>query len=201
MAIRIRLAQDADVDAIVGIYRPVVEGTAISFETSTPDRDEMARRLGETLQSYPWLVCDIDGQIAGYAYATRHRVRGAYRWSVDTSVYIKEAHRRRGVGRGLYESLFAILAAQGYFNAYAGISLPNPASVALHESMGFERIGVYRRVGYKLGRWHDVGWWQRTLNEHEKSPKEPSDLGTVSKQPGWERLLARGQSAIRAEAA
>src|SRR5438093_2942798 len=122
MAIRIRLAQDADVDAIVGIYRPVVEGTAISFETSTPDRDEMARRLGETLQSYPWLVCDIDGQIAGYAYATRHRVRGAYRWSVDTSVYIKEAYRRRGVGRGLYESLFAILAAQGYFNAYAGIS-------------------------------------------------------------------------------
>jgi phosphinothricin acetyltransferase len=201
MAIRIRLAQDADVDAIVGIYRPVVEATAISFETSTPDRDEMARRLGETLQSYPWLVCDIDGQIAGYAYATRHRVRGAYRWSVDTSVYIKEEYRRRGVGRGLYESLFAILAAQGYFNAYAGISLPNPASVALHESMGFERIGVYRRVGYKLGRWHDVGWWQRTLNEHEQSPKEPSDLGTVSKQPGWERLLARGQSAIRAEAA
>jgi len=200
MAIRIRLAQDADVDAIAEIYRPVVEGTAISFETSAPDRDEMARRLSDTLQSYPWLVCDIDGHVAGYAYATRHRVRGAYRWSVDTSVYIKGAYRRRGVGRGLYESLFAILATQGYFNAYAGISLPNPASVALHESMGFAFVGVYRRVGYKLGHWHDVGWWQRTLKEHEPSPREPSDLGTVSQRPGWERLLAHGQSVIRAPA-
>lgn len=141
------------------------------------------------------------GHLAGYAYATRHRVRGAYQWSVDTSVYIDEGYRRRGVGRGLYESLFAILAAQGYFNAYAGIALPNPASVALHESMGFERIGVYRGVGYKLGRWCDVGWWQRGLRDRQRSPQQPQDLATIAQQPGWEALVRRGESVVRAEAA
>jgi len=201
MAVRIRMAQDADAEAIAAIYRPIVEGTAISFETTVPDRDEIARRVSETSQSYPWLVCDISGEIAGYAYATRHRVRGAYRWSVDTSVYVADTHRRRGVGRGLYESLFAIIAAQGYVNAYAGIALPNPGSVGLHESMGFEKVGVYHNVGYKLGQWHDVGWWQRSLRTHEQSPDEPCDVVTVSQQPGWESLLARGESEIRAAAA
>jgi phosphinothricin acetyltransferase len=176
----IRLACDADVDGIAGIYRPVVESTTISFETEAPDREEMARRLHDTLRSYPWLVCEVEGRLAGYAYATRHRVRGAYQWSVDTSVYVGEGFRRRGIGRGLYESLFAILAAQGYFNAYAGIALPNPASVALHESMGFEAIGVYRGVGFKFGRWCDVGWWQRSLQERQQSPKPPQDLATMA---------------------
>jgi phosphinothricin acetyltransferase len=190
-----------DGDAVAAIYRPVVADTAISFETTLPDGDEMARRIDETLRSYPWLVCDVDGRTAGYAYATRHRVRGAYQWSVDTSVYIAEAYRRRSVGRGLYTSLFAILAAQGYFNAFAGIALPNPASVALHEAMGFEPIGVYRRVGYKLNRWHDVGWWQLMLKQHEASPGVPHDLATVSGQQEWTALLTRGESVIRAEAA
>ena len=201
MAVRIRLATYEDGAAVAAIYRPVVAETAISFETTLPDREEMARRIEETLRSYPWLVCDVDGQTAGYAYATKHRVRGAYQWSVDTSVYIAEDHRRRNIGRGLYTSLFAILAAQGYFNAFAGIALPNPASVALHESMGFEPIGVYRRVGYKFDQWHDVGWWQFTLKQHVGSPGEPLDVTAVSQQPGWTELLTRGESIIRAEAA
>ena len=201
MTIHIRLARDGDVDAIVEIYRPIVESTTISFETSVPDHEEMARRVHDTLQSYPWLICELDGHVAGYAYAARHRVRGAYRWSVDTSVYIDDGYRRRGVGRGLYESLFAILAAQGYFNAYAGIALPNQASVALHESMGFEQIGVYRGVGYKLGRWCDVGWWQRSLREREHTPRPPQDLATISEQPGWHALVRRGESVVRAVAA
>jgi phosphinothricin acetyltransferase len=200
MTIHIRLARDADVDAIVEIYRPVVESTTISFETSAPDHEEMARRVHDTLASYPWLVCEVGGHLAGYAYATRHRVRVAYQWSVDTSIYIDEGYRRRGVGRGLYESLFAILAAQGYFNAYAGIALPNPASVALHESMGFERIGVYRGVGYKLRRWCDVGWWQRGLRDRQRSPQQPQDLATIAQQPGWEALVRRGEFVVRAEA-
>jgi L-amino acid N-acyltransferase YncA len=161
----------------------------------------MRRRIGATLVSYPWLVCDLEKRIAGYAYATRHRVRGAYHWSVDTSVHVEAASRRLGVGRGLYLSLFSILAAQGYFNAYAGIALPNPASVALHESVGFEKIGVYRRVGYKLGSWHDVGWWQLILKEHEESPATPLDMATVRRHGRWEALLAGGESVIRAEAA
>ena len=201
MAVHIRLATARDGEAVAAIYRPLVQATAISFETTLPDRDEMARRIDETVRTYPWLVCEFDGATAGYAYAARHRVRGAYQWSVDTSVYIAETYRRRHIGRGLYASLFSILAAQGFFNAFAGIALPNPASVALHESMGFEPIGVYRRVGYKLDRWHDVGWWQLVLRQHEASPGAPLDLATLSERPGWTELLTRGESVIRAEAA
>jgi L-amino acid N-acyltransferase YncA len=163
MVAHIRLATESDAGSVAGIYRPAVEESAISFEIAAPAGEEMARRMRDTLVSYPWLVCDLDGRAAGYAYAAQHSVRNAYRWSVNTSVYIDRRCWRLGIGRGLYRSLFAILAAQGYFNAYAGIALPNPASVSLHESMGFEPIGVYRRVGYKFGGWRDVGWWQRLL--------------------------------------
>ena len=201
MDVQIRLATHDDGAALAEIYRPVVAATAISFETILPDGNEMTRRIDETLRSYPWLVCDVDGHVAGYAYATRHRVRGAYQWSVDTSVYIAEARRRRHIGRGLYTSLFAILAAQGYFNAFAGIALPNPASVALHEAMGFEPIGIYRRVGYKLDRWHHGGWWKLSLRHHEGSPGAPLDIGTLAGRGGWSELLTRGEALIRAEAA
>ena len=182
----IRLATAADAAAIADIYRPIVESTPISFETEPPDEDEMRRRLGETLPVFPWLVCDIDGQVAGYAYASRHRVRAAYQWSVDASVYVDASRRRAGVGRGLYASLFGILAAQGFFNAYAGITLPNPASVALHERMGFRPVGVYRNVGYKLGAWHDVGWWHLALREPGEPVSPPLDLASVQRVHDWE---------------
>jgi L-amino acid N-acyltransferase YncA len=201
MAVRIRLAHDSDADAVASIYRPIVEQTPISFETVAPDRYEMARRMVETLRHYPWLVCERDGHVIGYAYAARHRVRAAYQWSVDTSVYIDRQYRRLGIGRGLYLSLFGILAAQGYFNAYAGIALPNDSSVALHEAMGFEPLGVYRRVGYKLGEWRDVGWWQLNIREHDAIPTDPLDLTTVRRLPTWQALLTRGESTMRAAAA
>ena len=133
MAAHIRLGRDRDAQAIAAIYRPFVETTAISFEDVAPGPDEMARRIMETAASYPWLVCEIGGHVVGYAYAAQHRVRAAYQWSVDTSVYVSKQYWRFGIGRGLYISLFRILAAQGFFNAFAGIALPNPASVALHE--------------------------------------------------------------------
>lgn len=199
--VRIRLAGEADAEAIAGIYRPIVESTTSSFETTAPDRAEMARRVRETLASYPWLVCEIEGHVAGYAYATRHRVRDAYQWSVETSVYIDAAYRRRGVGRGLYESLLAMLAAQGYVNAYAGIALPNPGSVAIHEAMGFEPIGVFRGVGYKLGQWCDVGWWQRSLGDGRGSPRHPQDLATLARQAEWAALVRLGESVVRSGAA
>jgi phosphinothricin acetyltransferase len=201
MAARIRFADESDAAAIAGIYRPVVESTAISFETVPPDRDEMARRIADTTREHPWLVCEVGRRVAGYAYATKHRVRSAYRWSVDTSVYVDAGFRQGGVGRGLYGSLFGILSAQGYFNAYAGIALPNAASVALHEAVGFRKIGVYQRVGYKFGEWRDVGWWQLELRAHEASPVEPLDIDTVRARPGWNALLARGEPAVRVEAA
>jgi len=198
--VRIRLAKDGDADAIAAIYRPVVEGTAISFETIAPDGAEMSRRLAETMTDYPWLVCERDGQVAGYAYATQHRVRAAYQWSVDTSVYIADAHKRSGVGRGLYQSLFAILAAQGFFNAFAGIALPNPASVALHEATGFEKLGVYKNVGFKLGEWRDVGWWQLALQQTQVPTSAPLALAVVQGQSAWDLLLARGERVVRARA-
>ncbi len=201
MGSSIRLAVDSDVAAITDLYRPVVESTAISFETEPPDQEEMRRRIGETLPFYPWLVYDCGGKVVGYAYAARHRVRAAYHWSVDTSIYVHPEFRRCGIGRGLYASLFGILAAQGYFNAYAGIALPNPASVALHELVGYRPLGVYRDVGYKLGAWHDVGWWQLALRQRESSPQRPLDLRAIQDRPGWEALLSRGMPVIRARVA
>jgi L-amino acid N-acyltransferase YncA len=201
MSVQIRLASDADAEAIAAIYRPVVETTSISFETEAPDAAEMRRRLAATLPSHPWLVCAIDGDVAGYAYATAHRVRAAYRWSVDTSVYIDGSRRRLGIGRGLYQSLFAVLAAQGHVNAFAGIALPNPGSVGLHEAVGFEPLGIYRRVGFKFGAWHDVGWWQLALKAHEAAPDVPLGLDAVRCQPEWPGLLACGEASIRARAA
>jgi len=198
MTPRIRLASAGDAEAIAAIYRPVVETTSISFETIAPDRDEMAKRLAGTLASHPWLVCDVDGRVAGYAYAAKHRVRAAYQWSVDTSVYVDPAWHRSGVGRGLYRSLFAVLGAQRFCNAFAGIALPNPASVALHEAVGFEPLGVYRRVGFKLGAWHDVGWWQLTVGTRVSMPTAPRPVAEIVAAPGFDALLASGLPLVRA---
>ena len=115
--------------------------------------------MAESLPAFPWLVADVGGEVLGYVYASKHRARAAYLWSVDTTVYIHPRVRRGGVGRALYTTLFGILTLQRFCNAYAGISLPNPGSVGLHEAVGFEKVGVYRGVAYKLGAWHDAGWW------------------------------------------
>ena len=197
MAIEIRVARGGDAGEIARIYRPFVESTIISFETVPPDPSQMADRLAATLPRYPWIVCEWEGRIAGYAYATTHRERKAYQWSVDTSAYVHPEFWRRGIGRGLYRSLFEILSAQGFTNAYAGIALPNPGSVGLHESVGFRPVGVYRSVGYKLGGWHDVGWWQLGLRNHEPSPSEPVDLVTVQSREEWPTLVTAGISSIR----
>jgi phosphinothricin acetyltransferase len=195
----IRMATPDDAAAIAGIYRPIVESTAISFEIVAPDVDEMRRRIQEITASQPWLVCAWDGVVAGYAYAATHRARAAYQWSVDTSVYVDERFRRRGIGEALYRSLFALLTAQGYANAFAGITLPGSASVALHEHVGFTPVGIYRRVGYKLGAWHDVGWWQRPLDRGEAGPSPIRSIDDVRRAAGFDALLASGVPVIRAQ--
>ena len=198
---RIRLALEDDGAAVAAIYRPYVETSVISFETAPPDASEMSRRIADTVADFPWLICEIDGRAAGYAYATRHRVRAAYLWSVDTSVYLDRQCWRCGIGRGLYASLFAILVAQGFYNAYAGITLPNPASVALHQAVGFEPVGVYTRTGFKHGGWHDVAWWQLTLQPHTASPQPPLALAALQSRSDWESLVSIGQPFIRPPAA
>lgn len=197
LSIRLRLACESDASAIAAIYRPIVETTAISFETEAPDEAEIRRRLLDTLRAHAWLVCDIDGHVAGYAYSSRHRVRGAYQWSIDTSAYVDEPYRRQGVAHGLYRSLVAIAAGQGYCTAFAGIALPNPASVALHERVGFTPLGVYRNVGYKLGAWHDVGWWQLPLRESTGGPPPIHPVTTLQAHSSWGELLATGLPFVR----
>jgi L-amino acid N-acyltransferase YncA len=199
MTIEIRPATDRDAAAIAEIYAPFVESSATSFETEAPSADEIGRRVIETMATYPWLVCVVNDDVAGYAYATRHRVRAAYQWSVETSVYVREVYRRAGVGRGLYTSLFAILAAQGFVNAYAGITLPNARSVALHESMGFLPIGIYRSIGFKTGAWHDVGWWHLLLRAHPSDPQAPALLDLIRGDRAWPTLLSAGLSLVQAD--
>src|SRR5262249_44531127 len=128
---------------------------------------------------YPWLIFEDDGRVLGYAYASAHRTRRAYDWSVDVSVYVASEARGRRIGRRVYSALFELLAAQGFVAAFAGIALPNTASVALHEAMGFERLGVYRNAGYKLGAWRDVGWWQRAIVDPPNPPQTPIALPSL----------------------
>lgn len=174
-----RLATIDDAPAIAAIYAPYVRDTIVSFETEAPDADEIAARIARLGAQYPWLAAWSDGRVVGYAYACENRSRLAYRWSVDAAVYLDPSAQRKGIGSALYRRLFALLRAQGYVNAFGGISLPNAASVALHEAMGFRLIGVYRSVGYKLGAWRDVGWWQLALCEPPRSPAEPIAIGEL----------------------
>lgn len=189
----IRLATGQDAAQIADLYAPIVRDTIISFEVDPPAEHEMRRRVERTLERLPWLVFERGGKVVGYAYAAEHGSRAAYRWSVDVSIYVHESARRTGVGRALYRSLFAVLVLQGYYNAYAGVSLPNPASVGLHEALGFQPVGIYRGVGYKFGAWHDVGWWQLSLRERTGSPEPPADLPSVRGADGWDAALLSGQ--------
>ncbi len=193
----IRLATEGDAEQIAAIYAPNVTDTIISFELEPPTAEEMRRRIEITLQRYPWLVCERHGRVMGYAYAGAHGSRWAYQWSVDVSVYVHEEARGKGVGRALYASLFAALELQGFYNAYAGATLPNPASVRLHEAVGFRPVGVYREVGYKLGAWHDVVWWHLPLRERVADPDPPAGLPSVLGSEEWDAALANGVPLLR----
>jgi L-amino acid N-acyltransferase YncA len=193
----IRLAQESDAEAIQRIYAPFVLHTAVSFETEPPSVDEMRSRILKILARLPWLVCERNEKVIGYAYASPHRERAAYGWSVDVTVYVHEDYRRYGVGKALYASLFQVLRLQGFYNAYAGVTLPNPGSVGLHEAMGFTPVGVYRTVGYKLGRWHDVGWWQLALRDHSTAPAALADIASVAAGAEWDAAIGSGLAVLR----
>ena len=159
----IRPAVAGDAAACAAIYAPFVRDTWVSFETEVPDAAEMARRIAAISASHAWLVAEVDGVIAGYAYGSAHRTRAAYGTSCDVAIYVDPAFGRRGIGRSLYAQLLPILAERGFHAAFAGIALPNDGSIALHRAMGFAPIGVYREVGWKMGAWRDTSWWQRLL--------------------------------------
>ena len=197
MGASIRFALPEDSEQIAAIYAPFCTHTAVSFECVAPTASEIAERIRRITERLPWLVLDEDGRIAGYVYAGPHRERAAYQWSVDVTAYVASEYRRRGVGSALYTALFRVLAAQGYFKAYAGVTLPNPASERLHESLGFKRIGEYRGVGYKLGAWHDVRWYQRTLQPECSDPPAPRGVQGITQSAHWDQALAEGLRQLR----
>ncbi len=171
----IRAAEaDRDAAACARIYAPFVADTVVSLEEEPPDESEMARRITRISGAYPWLAAEAGGDTAGFAYASRHRERASYRWAADVSVYVDPRHHRRGIGSALLTRLLALLHRQGLWMACAGITLPNVASVALHESLGFTPVGIYRRIGYKHGSWQDVGIWQRSLASGADLPPSES---------------------------
>ena len=173
----VRLAEpETDAASVAAIYRPAVISSLASFEEEPPTPPEMAERMRVILARTPWLVAEQDGTVVGYAYAGPHQQRAGYRWSVNISVYVAPDHAGRGIGRRLYDELLSILRRQGFVNAYAGITLPNPASVALHESIGMRRIGVYERVGFKHGAWRDVAWYHLRLADPQGEAPDPVPL-------------------------
>jgi L-amino acid N-acyltransferase YncA len=177
----IRLATPADAAQILDIYAPYISDTSYTFETEVPSTEAFAERIGNYLQSWPWLVCAINGQIAGYAYGARYRERTGYQWCVESSVYIHDRFQKIGMGDALYTALLAILQQQGFRNVYAVINLPNEKSVAFHEKMGFAYFATYEKVGYKLGRWKNVGWWQCSINEYNDEPAPPVKFSALNK--------------------
>ena len=198
MSTTIRVACPEDADAILAIYTPIVRETAISFEVEPPTYVEMHERIATTLRRLPWLVCERQGEVLGYVYASPHRARAAYQWSVDVSVYIHAKARRTGMGRALYHAIFQLLSLQGFYQCFAGITLPNPASVGLHEALGFQPVGVYQAVGYKLGGWHDVGWWQRALQPRPSLPTPPTAVEVLRQtSTAWEAALHAGMQLLR----
>jgi phosphinothricin acetyltransferase len=177
----VRAATEQDADAVAAIYAPYVRDTVISFEDVPPTPDEMRQRICKTSATHPFLVFEDAGHVVAYAYASRHRERAAYRWSVDVAIYAAPEVHRRGVGRTLYTRLFEILDRQGFHSAFAGVTLPNEKSVGLHEAMGFQPVGTYRQTGFKFGAWRDVGWWGRSIR---KGPPVHEPIPFPSLSPG-----------------
>jgi len=190
IGVTLRVASAADAAAIRDIYAPHVEHAAVSFETEVPSVAAMAARIAKLLPTHPWLVAVVDDRVAGYAYAGPHRERAAYRWSVEVTAYVHAQFHGRGIGKRLYAALCAVLKAQNYVNAYGIITLPNAASIALHEACGFHRCALFRHAGYKFGAWHDVGWWQLQIGEPASVPAEPIAFAQLGGETIAQALIA-----------
>lgn len=195
--IKIRLAAESDSTSILGIYAPYIKDTVITFECKVPTIEEFKKRIANIKVKYPWLVCEINNNIVGYAYASSFNAREAYDWSADFSVYISPEYHRKNIGKALYFGLFEILKLQGYYNAYAGITLPNIKSEGLHESFGFKPVGVYNNVGYKFEKWYDVKWYGLKIKEHDKFPVKPKYIDEVSSTDEFKMIIEKAEQMIK----
>jgi phosphinothricin acetyltransferase len=191
---QVRLATTNDAQQIIAIYSPSILNTSISFETEVPSTEEMQKRIETILQKYPWIICEVDGTIAGYVYASKHREREAYQWSCECTIYMHNNFKGKGIGKELYQLLFEILKLQGFRNVYAGITLPNEASVTLHEKCGFTHFATYENIGYKFGAWHSVGWWKLQINEYDLQPPPPLKISELNSEMLYERFNRTAQN-------
>jgi L-amino acid N-acyltransferase YncA len=185
----IRLVEQKDTAALRDIYAYYVEHTYVSFEYTAPSATEFWERITATVLEFPWLVCTCNEKIIGYAYAHKHRVRDAYQWSPESTIYLASDFHTKGIGRVLYETLFNLLRLQGYHTVFAGVALPNDKSVGIHKKMGFEQIGVFNNVGYKNGKWHDTCWFQLPLQHMEVEPKAPVKLPDIQLNTEWNLII------------
>ncbi|MAI90036.1 arsinothricin resistance N-acetyltransferase ArsN1 family B [Ponticaulis sp.] len=181
-----RFANKNDAEACARIYAPFVDGSAVSFETTPPSPEDMAKRIEKLWPTHPWIIAEEDGRVLGYAYGSPYRERKAYQWAVEVTVYLDETARRKGLGRRLYRMLMDILTEQGFTKGYGVVTLPNPASAALHEAVGFKPFAVYRDIGFKNGAWHDVGWWEGDLAPLSLPQPEPVSLTDIGYCPDAE---------------
>jgi L-amino acid N-acyltransferase YncA len=185
----IRFIQETDIQSVLNIYRPYVLNTYITFEYDVPTFEEFSKKIRTITLEYPWLVCLQDNQIIGYAYASEHRHRTAYKWSPESTIYLTENMQGKGIGRILYSTLFDILRLQGFFNVYAGVGMPNEKSERLHKAVGFQELGIFKKVGYKLGKWHDTKWFQLHLQEHIIDPCLPRSINEIKLSSEFHTIL------------
>lgn len=178
--VEVRMVIKEDAAEILAIYSPYILNSATSFETEVPPVEQFQKRIEDCIQKYPWMVCVIDEQIAGYVYATKHREREAYQWTCECSVYIHRDFKGKEIGKELYQLLFQVLKLQQFRNVYAGITLPNEASIRLHEKCGFRRFATYENIGFKSGNWHSVGWWKLQINNYDLQPLPPLKISGLN---------------------
>lgn len=193
---KIRLATINDSDSILKIYAPFITDTVITFEYQVPTETEFRNRMAGIQKEYPWIVCEIDNCIVGYAYASRFHEREAYQWSADFSIYIHPEYHRKHIGKALYYALCELLKLQGFYNAYALVTMPNRNSESLHESFGFKTTGVCHNVGYKLGSWHDVKWYELNLNPQPDAPEKPISIGEIENATEFKSILEKAKQMI-----
>lgn len=196
---KIRLANEADSASILDIYTPFITNTVITFENEVPTVAEFDKRIVSIQKKYPWLVCEVNKKIIGYAYASQFNERAAYDWAVDSSIYISPQYHRKKIGKALYFSLFKLLKLQGYYNVYAGVTLPNIKSESLHESLGFKTIGIYKNVGYKFDNWYDVKWFGLEIMDYIKSPEKPKSIDEISNTFEFNTIIKKAEQMITTE--
>ncbi len=192
----IRVIRESDAAATLEIYKPYVLHSAVTFEYEVPSVEDFSERIKTITQEYPWLVVLHNGIIVGYGYAHKHRIRTAYQWSPELSIYLANQFQSNGIGSILYETLFAILKLQGFHNVYAGVSLPNDQSLAFHRKLGFAEVGIFKKIGYKHGQWLDTHWFQKQIHEPLDPPPSPLPIHEIRILPAFQEILLRANQQL-----